>query len=68
MPGDSGELAVNTRAHTSLPPARTGLRVHWAPGIPHALFNEGDEIFKQTSGVTHCEIVKSYLIAVVFDV
>src|ERR1700693_6391267 len=37
MPGDSGASAVNTRVHTSLPPAHTGLRVHWAPGIPHAL-------------------------------
>ena len=38
MPDVSGASAVNTRAHTSLPLARTRLRVHWAPGIPRALF------------------------------
>ena len=37
MPGDLGELAVNTRVHTYDQYARTRLRVHWAPGIPHAL-------------------------------
>jgi hypothetical protein len=30
--------------------------VHWAPGIPRALFDEGDEIFRQTSGVMRGEI------------
>jgi hypothetical protein len=37
MPGDSGELAVNTRVHTHYQHAHTRLRVHRAPGIPHAL-------------------------------
>ncbi len=37
MPDVSGASAVNTRAHTQLTYARTRLRVHWAPGIPHAL-------------------------------
>ena len=37
MSGDLGELAVNTRVHTYDQYARTRLRVHWAPGIPHAL-------------------------------
>jgi len=41
MPGVSGELAVNTRAHTHYQYARTRLRVHWAPGIPHALIFQG---------------------------
>src|SRR5664279_5515338 len=42
MPDVSGASAVNTRAHTSLPLARTRLRAHWAPGIPRALgANEG---------------------------
>jgi len=44
MPGDSGASAVNTRVHTSLPPAHTGLRVHWAPGIPHALYGADTRI------------------------
>jgi hypothetical protein len=39
----SGASAVNTRAHTYYPPARTRLRVHWAPGIPRALlFSRGN--------------------------
>jgi len=42
--------------------------VHWAPGIPRALFNEGNEIFMQTSGVMRREIAKSYLMAVLFDI
>jgi hypothetical protein len=37
MPDVSGASAVNTRAHTLSTPARTRLRVHWAPGIPRAL-------------------------------
>ena len=37
MPDVSGASAVNTRVHTSLPPAHSRLRVHWAPGIPRAL-------------------------------
>src|SRR6202035_3892319 len=44
MPGVSGELAVNTRTHTHYQYARTRLRVHWAPGIPHALSFEGRKI------------------------
>jgi hypothetical protein len=39
--------------------------VHRAPGIPRALFNQGDEIFRQSSGVTRREIAKSYLKAAV---
>jgi hypothetical protein len=37
MSGDLGDLAVNTRVHTYDQYARTRLRVHWAPDIPHAL-------------------------------
>jgi hypothetical protein len=33
----SGATAVNTRAHSTTT-SRTRLRVHWAPGIPHALW------------------------------
>jgi hypothetical protein len=35
------DFAVNTGVLTY---AHTRLRAHWAPGIPGALFNEGDEI------------------------
>jgi hypothetical protein len=57
MPDDSGDLAVNTRTHTHYQYARTRLRVHWAPGIPHALcFRGGD--FLQTSGATRRENAK----------
>jgi hypothetical protein len=44
MPDVSGASAVNTRAHTHTTLARTRLRVHWAPGIPRALFLRGEEI------------------------
>jgi hypothetical protein len=54
MPDVSGASAVNTRAHTKLPPARTRLRVHWAPGIPRALFLEGRTNL-QTSGALRGE-------------
>ena len=37
MPDVSGASAVNTRVHIDYPIAHTGLRVHWAPGIPRAL-------------------------------
>jgi hypothetical protein len=47
MPDVSGASAVNTCVHTHYPIAHTGLRVHWAPGIPRALFDEGDEISGQ---------------------
>jgi hypothetical protein len=47
MPGDSGELAVNTRVHTYYQYAHTRLRVHWAPGIPHALDCSGRKIHQQ---------------------
>ena len=40
----SGASAVNTRVHTCYPPAHTRLRVHWAPGIPHALCFRGRNI------------------------
>jgi hypothetical protein len=44
MPDDSGELAVNTRVHSTLLLSHARLRVHWAPGIPHALSFEGRKI------------------------
>jgi len=47
MPDVSGASAVNTRAHTKNYPARTRLRVHWAPGIPRALYlKKGDNVWK----------------------
>src|SRR5512143_733403 len=33
----SGATAVNTRVHSATTTWHTRLRVHWAPGIPHAL-------------------------------
>jgi hypothetical protein len=44
MPDVSGASAVNTHAHTYYPIARMRLRLHWAPGIPRALFSKGVEI------------------------
>ena len=41
MPDVSGASAVNTRVHIDYPIAHTGLRVHWAPGIPRALISKG---------------------------
>jgi hypothetical protein len=38
MLGVSGELVVTTAGEHLLPFLPTRLRVHWAPGIPHALF------------------------------
>jgi hypothetical protein len=50
-------LAVNTRVHTCYQYAHTRLRVHRAPGIPHALCFQGGS-FWQTSGVSRREIAK----------
>jgi hypothetical protein len=55
MPGDFGDLAVNTRVHTYYQYAHTRLRVRLAPGIPHALFGTKD---LNNSGVTRRENVK----------
>jgi hypothetical protein len=55
MPDDSGDLAVNTRTHTHYQYARTRLRVHWAPGIPHALMLSGRNISAKTSGARRRE-------------
>jgi hypothetical protein len=38
MPGNSGELVATTTGEHFYPFLPTRLRVHWAPGIPHALF------------------------------
>jgi hypothetical protein len=40
--------------------------VHWAPGIPHALFFRGEE-FKQNSGAWRREIEKVYLVVIACD-
>ena len=43
----SGASAVNTGVHTQLTSAHTGLRVHWAPGIPRALcLQKGESIWQ----------------------
>jgi hypothetical protein len=55
MPDVSGASAVNTGVYTQLTYAHTRLRVHWAPGIPRALFHEGREIFRQASGAMRGE-------------
>jgi hypothetical protein len=47
--------------HTSLPPAHTRLRVHWAPGIPRALLFEGRGNFCQSSGATRDEYADACL-------
>src|ERR1700731_3305664 len=48
-------LAVNTRVHTCYQYAHTRLRVHRAPGIPHALYSKG-RMFWQTSDALRREI------------
>jgi hypothetical protein len=58
MPGDLGELAVNTRVHTHYQYAHTRLRVRLAPGIPHALFSEKGGRCWQNSRETRGEIAK----------
>jgi hypothetical protein len=58
MPGVSGELAVNTRVHSTPLLSHARLRVHWAPGIPHALL--GGTIM-QASGVSRRENAPSHL-------
>src|SRR5450631_2369474 len=55
MPDDSGDLAVNTRAHTHYQYARTRLRVHWAPGIPHALCFKGRKFLCKASDASRRE-------------
>jgi hypothetical protein len=47
MPGDFGDLAVNTRVHFYHHHAHTRLRVRLAPGIPHALWFKGRRILAQ---------------------
>src|SRR5450756_1579438 len=52
MPDDFGATAVNTRVHSYHPTSHTGLRVHRAPGIPHALDISGAKVSSQPR--THC--------------
>ena len=47
MPDVSGASAVNTGVHNHYHYAHTRLRVHWAPGIPRALFSKGEAISGQ---------------------
>jgi hypothetical protein len=44
MPGDFRCLRCEHPYAYSLPPAHTGLRVHWAPGITRALCFQGERI------------------------
>jgi hypothetical protein len=60
MPGDFRWLAVNTRVHTHYQYAHTRLRVHRAPGIPHALVFSRSEKFRQTSDASRREIANLY--------
>jgi hypothetical protein len=60
MPDVSGASAVNTDAHPhDYHYARIRLRVHWAPGIPRALFSKGDRISRQSSGAARREAAKA---------
>jgi hypothetical protein len=58
MPGNSGEPVVTTAGEHFYPFLPTRLRVHWAPGIPHALFGAEN---MQTSGVSRRGNAESYL-------
>ena len=61
--GDAGCfrcLRCEYGVHTSLPPARTRLRVHWPPGIPRALFNEGGEISGKARA-SHAATMRMYV-------
>jgi hypothetical protein len=67
MPGDSGELAVNTHVHFCHYVSHTRLRAHRAPGIPRALLRvaprapfQGEEI-PHNSGVTRYEAANTCL-------
>ena len=52
----SGASAVNTCVHTHYPIAHTGLRVHWAPGVPHALcLKRADEFSKNLGRIRAAE-------------
>jgi hypothetical protein len=57
MPGDFGDLAVNTRVHFTTNLAHARLRVRLAPGIPHALCFRGEE-FSHHSDATRRENAK----------
>jgi len=52
MPDVSGASAVNTCVHTHYHQAHTGLRVHWAPGIPRALVFKGRKVSGKLSGAS----------------
>jgi hypothetical protein len=57
----SGATAVNTRVHFETTTAHTRLRVHWAPGIPHALL-EGGRFFAKLGRMAsrECEAFDEY--------
>jgi hypothetical protein len=58
MPGETGATVVtNSCAFYTL---RTRLRVHWAPGIPHALCFQGGGIM-HNSGASRREIAEMHL-------
>src|SRR5580704_12389625 len=58
MPGNSGELVVTTAGEHLYPFRPTRLRVHWAPGIPHALFLKGGTFLTKPRAKTRGEIAK----------
>src|SRR6266851_9659718 len=53
MPGDPGEPSVTTLV-CSLHHSHTRLRVHWAPGIPHALM--GRKVYQYLGRVARREL------------
>jgi hypothetical protein len=56
MPGVSGKLVVTTTGEHLYPFLPTRLRVHWAPGIPHALFWKGGTFLTKPRAKTRGEI------------
>jgi hypothetical protein len=57
MPGNSGEPVVTVTAGEHFYPfLPTRLRVHWAPGIPHALFLKGRTFTSKPRAKTRGEI------------
>ena len=62
MLGCSGNLVVTTAGVAVYPFLPTRLRVHWAPGIPCALFQEDGTLISNLARKTRGEIADSYLL------
>jgi hypothetical protein len=61
MLGVSGKPVVTTAGAAIYPFLPTRLRVHWAPGIPHALFLTGGTFKSKPRAKTRGEIADSHL-------